>query len=102
MHYYYPRHADRTALLEELQSLGFYIDEEGNPINPNAGDFSYNSEALADCIWLEKPVIGEDEEEPIYSDMYCANIVSKTELEFAEGIVTDKPSNPVNVWDGAP
>ncbi len=92
LHEYFPRHADEATLLAKLTELGFDFTES-----------NHSHANRADAVWLGKPVLshaeldddGAEVTPAVISDLYCANVVSQTPLDFGE-IETNEPNNPVS------
>jgi hypothetical protein len=85
LHEYYPRHEDEQVLLAKLEELGFDFTES-----------PHSHANRADAVYLGKPILDHPEDgEPVYSELYCANVVSQQELDFGD-IDTTEPNSPVS------
>jgi hypothetical protein len=101
MKQYFLRHADKQTLLDALHANRFYHNEEGEPYEPEQGAHSHANRA--DAVYLGKPVLtpaeldedGNETAPPIISELYCANVVSQTPLDFGD-IDTTEPNSPVS------
>ena len=101
MKQYFLRHADKQTLLDALHTNGFYHNEEGEPYEPEQGAHSHANRA--DAVYLGKPILthgiidedGNELEPAVISELYCANVVSQTPLDFGD-IDTTEPNSPVS------
>jgi len=85
LHEYFPRHESKEILLAKLEELGFDFTES-----------NHSHANRADAVYLGKPILSQPEDgEPVYSELYCANVVSQSELDFGD-IETGEPNSPVS------
>jgi hypothetical protein len=92
LHEYFPRHESEKTLLAKLEELGFDFTES-----------PHSHANRADAVYLGKPVLtpaevdedGNETAPPVISELYCANVVSQTPLNFGD-IDTTEPNNPVS------